>query len=66
MLDRALVGAENPPLGKRGDAMHSGQQLPSLLIPWEPRRALAARLVGVTALIQPSVALSAVRDDSSA
>jgi hypothetical protein len=24
VVDRALVGAENPPLGQRGDSMHSG------------------------------------------
>jgi hypothetical protein len=66
VLDRALVSAENPPLGQRGDSMHGGQQLPSQLIPSEPSRALAARLAGVAALVQPPVALPAVRDDGSA
>ena len=38
VVDRALVSAENPPLGKRGDSMHGGQQLPRLLIPAKPNR----------------------------
>lgn len=61
VVDRALVSTENPPLGKRGNSMHGRQQLPKLLIPAKPNRALAARFVGVAASVRPgrtSTALS--------
>ena len=66
VVDGTLVGAENPPLGERGDSMDGGQQLRSLLIASKPGRALTARFMGLAGSVQPEVAFPAVRDDRGA
>ena len=66
VVDGTLVGAEHPPLEQRGDSMHGGQQLRSLLIAATPGRALTARVVGVAASVQSKVSFPAVRHDSRA
>jgi hypothetical protein len=47
LLDRALVGAQQPPLGQRGDPVHRGKQLARVLAAGAGRP-LAASLVDVT------------------
>jgi hypothetical protein len=66
VVDGTLVGAERPPLGQRGDPMHSGQQLRRLIVATKTGRALTACLMGVAASVQPKAALPAVRDDRGA
>ena len=46
VFDGTLVCTENPPLGQRGDSVHGGQQLRSLLIAAAPASALTARFMG--------------------
>ena len=55
LLDRALVGAQKPPLGQRGDAVHCGQQL-ARVVAAGAGRALAAPLVDIAEPGQPVVA----------
>src|SRR3974377_1887853 len=45
-LDRALVGAQQPPFGQRGDPVHRGQQL-ARVIAAGAGRPLAAPLVDI-------------------
>ena len=65
LVDRALVGAQQPALGQRGDAVHAGQQLAGVLTAG-PGGSLAAPVVGVAEPLQPAVALPAVGDDGGA
>jgi len=48
LIDRALVGAKQPPLGQRGDLVDPGQQLGGVLA----GRALQ-RLVAYSSLVAP-------------
>src|SRR6266576_3488450 len=53
-VDRALVGAQKPPLGQRGDPVHGGQQL-ARVVAAGAGSPLAAPLVGVAEPGQPVV-----------
>jgi hypothetical protein len=64
-LDRALVGAQQPPFDQRGDPVHRGQQLAGI-VPAGAGGALAAPVVEVAQLLQPAVALPGVGDDPRA
>src|SRR4051794_8250211 len=65
LVNRALVGAQQPSLGQRGDAMNCGQQLAGVL-PAGASGPLAARLMGVAELVDAAVALPSISDDSCA
>ena len=58
----ALVGTQQPSLGQRSDPVYPGQECCGIL-PADPGCPLAARLVDVSELVQPAVALPAVSDD---
>src|SRR5664280_2853207 len=62
LVDRALVGAQQPALGQGGDAVHSGQQLTGVLAAGAGS-ALATPVTGVAQPLDPAVALPAVGDD---
>ena len=64
-LDRALVSAQKPPLGQRGDPVHRGQQL-ARIVTAGASSALAAPLVDVAEPGQPVVAHPSVCDDRRA
>jgi hypothetical protein len=63
LVDRPLMGAQQPSLGQRGDAMDCGEQLARVL-PAGACGPLAARLVDVAELVDAAVALPSVGDDS--
>jgi len=65
VIHRALVGAQQPPLGQRGYPMYRWQQL-AWIVASCPRGPLAAPVVNVAERVQPGVALPAVRDDPRA
>ena len=65
LVDRALMGAEQPSLGQRGDAMDRGEQLAGVL-PACACGPLAPRLVDVAEPVDAAVALPSVGDDSGA
>ena len=52
LVDRALVGAEQPSLGERGDPVHAGQQ-PGRVVAAQAGGALAAAVARVTELSMP-------------
>jgi hypothetical protein len=64
-VHRALVGAEQPPLCQRRDAMNPGQQLAGVLAAGTGR-ALAAPLVRVAECVDPAVTLPGIGDDGGA
>ena len=53
LVHRALVGAQQPPLGQRDNLVHGGQQLSGIL-PAGPGRPLAVPVVDVAELLQPA------------
>ena len=59
---RALVGAQQPPFGQRGDPVHRGKEFAGV-VPARPGGPLAAPVVDVAELLQPAVACPAVDDD---
>src|ERR1019366_2760702 len=61
LVDRALVGAQQPALGQGGHAVHSGQQLAGV-VPAGASRPLAAPVVGVAEPVDAAVALPGVGD----
>jgi len=62
VLDAPLMGAEQPSLRQRGDAVYAGQQCPGVLTTGA-RGSLAACLAVVAELVDPGVTLPAVGDD---
>ena len=64
-VHRALVGAQQPPLGQRGDPVNGGQQLAGILAAGAGG-ALAALFMGVAEAVQPVIALPRVGDDAGA
>jgi hypothetical protein len=62
LVDRALMGAQKPPLGQRRDAVNTGKELPGIL-PAGSSGPLAARFVCVAEHVDAAVALPAVGDD---
>lgn len=62
IIDRALVGAQQPALAQGGDAVHGGQQVAGVLSA-SPGSALTAWFMLIAELLQPPVAPPAVRDD---
>lgn len=66
VINRALMGSKQPPLGQRGNAVHCGQQIVRVLFACGPSGALAARFVTIAELVQTPVPLPAVRDDRRA
>jgi hypothetical protein len=65
LVDRALMGAQQPPLGQRGDPVHGGQQL-ARVVAAGAGSPLAAPLVGVAEPGQPAIAQPGVGDDRRA
>ncbi len=65
LVDRALVGAQQPALGQRGDPVHRGQQLTRVLAAGTGSP-LAAPLVDIAEPGQPVVAHPGVGDDRRA
>src|SRR6266568_1229585 len=61
LVDRALMGAEEPPLGQRGDPVHGGQQLAGTVAAG-PGGPLAAALVDVAEPGKPVVTHPGVGD----
>ena len=53
LVRRALVGAQQPPLGQRDNLVHGGQQLSGIL-PAGPGRPLAVPVVDVAEFLQPA------------
>ena len=53
LVHRALVGAQQPPLGQRDNLVHGGQQLSGIL-PAGPGRPLAVPVVDLAELLQPA------------
>jgi IS5 family transposase len=64
-VHRALMGAQQPALGERGDTMDAGQQFAGVL-PARARCALAAPVMDVAELADAVVALPRVGDDRCA
>ena len=64
-LNRALMGAEQPPLGQGRDTMDRGEQFAGVLAP-RASRPLTARLMDVAELVDAAVALPTVGDNPSA
>ncbi len=62
LVRRALMGAQRPPPGQRGDPVHFGQQLAGTLTAGTGGP-LAAPVVGVAEPLQPALALPGVGDD---
>ena len=62
---RALMGAEQPPLGQRRNLVYGGKQLAGLLSAGSSRP-LAAPVVDVAELLQSAIALPAVGYDRRA
>ena len=65
LVHRSLVGAQQPPLGQRGDAVHGGQQLTGILAAGAGST-LAAPLVHIAQAVQPVVAHPGVGDHGAA
>src|SRR6266511_5924189 len=65
VVHRSLMGAEQPPLGQRGDPVHPGQHLVGILAAGTGRP-LAAPVVDVAEPLQPAVARPPVGDDHRA
>ena len=61
-LDRTLVGAEQPPLGERGDPVNGGEQLVWVLAA-APCGALATAVMDVAQVLDAAVAPPAVGDN---
>ena len=61
LLDRSVVGAEQPALGKGRDPVHSRQQ-PVRIATGEPDGTLAASLAHVAESLNPRVPLPAIGD----
>ena len=54
VVDGAVVGAQEPPLGQRGDPMHGGQELDGIVAP-SASCALAAPIMHIAELRQPLI-----------
>jgi len=65
LVDRTLMGAQQPSLDQRGNSMDWGEQLAGVG-PGGACGPLALRLVDVAELVDTALALPAVGDDSAA
>ena len=65
LVDRSLVGAEQPSLDQRGDPVDAGEQAVGVLAA-EARCALAVPFAGVAEILDAAVALPGVGDDRGA
>ena len=65
LVHRALVGAQQPALGQRGDAVDGGQQLAGILAAGAGGT-LAAAFAGLAEARQPAVVLPRVGDHGAA
>ena len=65
VVDGALVGAERPSLGQRGDPVHAGKQ-PERVLPTLAGGSLTVGFAGVADGLDAAVALPGVGDDCGA